>query len=365
MLAIKRFIGNLKCKKFQFSHSFHRLLNLIFDALKPRMSASIKLVQCILCKCTLKAEKNEVFLGHMQDMHRAYFNLDFMFTTFFLNQEQLEKMEKFLSNVDSLPDFENWSERAEVAVEEDYSNFEEEPVEKGSAITQNENIDELQFCEEFKTEKTVKAEEERKEEKQQVGKLIFETPKPKVENSKKNLIHCKVCDKDILSLKYERHVNGKRHRRKLNPKTLLGPRVCPDCGEFFQNPYAISSHRRSHDMRVFECPIPLCKRKVRGMRNYERHQTRFHKAPEICTECGKSFKKLSLHVKTMHTGNRDKKFVCDECGKGFAVKDKYVEHQMIHTNTKPFQCKEKDCSYSCILKGNLSKHEKKHKKRML
>ena len=45
------------------------------------------LIQCSLCQGALPASQDEVFLGHMRDQHRAYFDLDFMFAVFCLSKE--------------------------------------------------------------------------------------------------------------------------------------------------------------------------------------------------------------------------------------------------------------------------------------
>merc|ERR1712098_453127 len=69
-----------------------------------QMVGDLRLVQCLLCRGSLPAVKDDIFMGHMQEQHRAYFNLDFLFTSFFLTDESINQTLEFMVNIDSVKD---------------------------------------------------------------------------------------------------------------------------------------------------------------------------------------------------------------------------------------------------------------------
>ena len=81
--------------------------------------------------------------------------------------------------------------------------------------------------------------------------------------------------------------------------------------------------------------------------------------PETCPQCGKTVKKLRLHMMAMHTNEEDKQYRCQDCGKGFALKSKLNQHAYTHLEVKPFKCRY-DCGQTFADHGNRTKHEKIH-----
>ena len=77
---------------------------------KTRMtSISNSFVRCLLCQGALPSTKNEVVEAHFQDQHRAYFNIDFLFKSSFLEENDMLRtldfmVSLFCTNVEKEPD---------------------------------------------------------------------------------------------------------------------------------------------------------------------------------------------------------------------------------------------------------------------
>jgi len=324
------------------------------------MTGDLQLVQCLLCHGSLPAVKDDIFYGHMQEQHRAYFNLDFMFSAFFLNEEGIDKTLNFIENVDSAKvtlDFDDQKlgpteaqNSIETNLEEDVGNFENTENEKGerqSIKAEEKGEEEIKKAEKQKTSGS-KIEKETKN-----VKTIDEATK--VIKKFEAKIHQSLKDK----LKSSESYKPKKKKSKKDKKNKSN--VCSECGKVFDNIYYMSTHMRfTHDYEIKICD--LCDKKCQGAAMLGLHKRRFHKAKETCEECGKTVKKLRVHMATMHTKNEDKNFRCNECGKGFVIKSRLAEHSLIHLDRdkKPFPCKWEGCNWSFTSNGNRMKHQQKH-----
>ena len=106
---------------------------------------------------------------------------------------------------------------------------------------------------------------------------------------------------------------------------------CPKCNLVLKNAYYLKNHKRS-----------ACERKM------------------ACNICGGMFRRIELHMRTMHTAEEDKKFHCSYCGKGFTSRQSFLSHEMnIHVSQKAFQCRY-GCENRYNDQSNMFHHEKRH-----
>ena len=347
--------------------------------------SGLSLVQCILCRGSLPGVQDEVFLAHMRDQHRAYFNLDFMFAAFFLTEEKIGDTLDFMNNncrelkpdmdeiVTSVARQEKFEGRStlksnKLRIEKQVSKNNHKVIDSkedlhkyGSLIDDIEdgsnNID-TEFAEEIKGEST------------DIKKAV---PLPQT---------CEQCEITFKSKKQYKYHKGTVHRKKALPKcepcnrvfinekslqkhlakrirnhTKTDSNMCPDCGKYYNNKYYLTTHRRyAHDDEIHVCD--LCSREVKGAAMLRLHKRRFHKEKQTCSHCGVVVKKMKEHMLTKHTNNDEKRFICQECGKGFITKYKLQCHVNIHSDQKPFVCRlSSNCGKAYADAGNRLKHE--------
>merc|ERR1712243_47783 len=60
------------------------------------MTLTMSFVRCLLCQGALPPTQDEGVIEHFQDQHRAYFNIDFLFNSSFLDEKDISKTLGFI-----------------------------------------------------------------------------------------------------------------------------------------------------------------------------------------------------------------------------------------------------------------------------
>ena len=375
------------------------------------MTVVKNIVCCILCNGALPGEKDEIFLNHMQEQHRSYFNLDFMFASFLLSPEQLSLIldsMNIISNKSALEETEVKKVRSKLMTflgEPNNSENDEEHEDNAKMFQEIEESLGLESTDtiQAKLEPIVKLEQmnnnrnesdtiELKTIKDENEKLKKQLKKEKSKNKKQKIIskseteedemkfNCYKCSDVFKTEKAQtKHLNKchqeesepgkifdcnqckyvfktkKAQRKHLNNQHQDSSGICPDCGKNFENKYYLTTHRRFvHDEETHICD--LCSKEIKGLAMLKLHKRRFHKEKEECNLCGKMVRKLKIHVLRIHTDNDQKGLKCDQCGKGFIDKVSLKEHSYTHMDVKPITCSEPTCSMTFTSRGNQKKH---------
>ena len=376
------------------------------------------LMQCSLCQGILPANKDEVFLGHMRDQHRAYCDLDFMFAVFclskedkaitleFINDQLEQKRQEFeprlLDDKESTKPPETEMKSEEKFPLNDLSEYErirEENIKE--RLQMWEDLEMNTAVDEVKSKRSLKMRDKKKPLEEQDSKAVtrshhkFEVklklPIPsnisissvqgitapesqkgesdETENLSDNkALTAKRLDEKIISIKRklqeisvsdkDKTVEAKHGTQTKKPKNVWKlPGFCKDCNKDVKQ---LKFHRYNSHGTVSTCE--LCGKNFNSSTLLARHKRRFHRPYSPCPDCGKLVKKLKQHQMTQHTDNDDKKYKCLTCGKGFAVKFALVEHERIH-GEKTFPCRVSNglCGIASTTPGNIIKHEAKCK----
>ena len=135
--------------------------------------------------------------------------------------------------------------------------------------------------------------------------------------------------------------------------------VCDQCGfQANSNRNLIEHKRREHESKPRECP--KCKLLVKNAYILRNHKRSACSGKTACNICGSMFRKIDLHMTTVHTAEVDKTFHCSYCGKGFVTRQSHLSHEMnIHVSQKAFQCRY-GCENRYNDQSNMIHHEKRH-----
>eukprot|EP00066_Takifugu_rubripes_P011855 XP_011601121.1 PREDICTED: zinc finger and BTB domain-containing protein 48 [Takifugu rubripes] len=200
--------------------------------------------------------------------------------------------------------------------------------------------------------------------------------------SKKDCVHCPICDKSFKS-KYYLKVHNRRHtgerpfgclkcgKRYFRKENLLVhefrdcARVqkfpCVTCSATFNGKEELRLHVVSHtgDMphKCSICPEQFMRKKSLTLHMMKAHG---HPKPHACPQCPKTFltrTELRVHEAAKHRG--EKPFVCEECGHRASSRNGLQMHiKAIHRNERPFVCNL--CGHAFSQKNNLNIHLRIH-----
>lgn len=151
-----------------------------------------------------------------------------------------------------------------------------------------------------------------------------------MEEHRKNIAICEICDSTFSSLALFRSHMSYKH--KVRPKSVL---KCNHCHQEFSKTLMLNRHKlKAHnDLKVPHYTCSYCGKKMVTKQGMERHENVAHIKPNEhkCNFCNyKSYddQNLESHVRFVHLN--DKRFTCDICSKVFAYKRGLVKHKNKH-----------------------------------
>ena len=139
---------------------------------------------------------------------------------------------------------------------------------------------------------------------------------------------CKYCGKEVLSSKYESHIN---HCEKVSVKRFSNNAFqCDDCDRSYKTIHQLENHKTMVHIK-FRYTCEKCPQTFASEQYKKTHMGNKHSGISMeCEACGKSFNSkpaLRYHVKAKH----DKYVVnCEACGKKFTTKQSYAKHTYTH-----------------------------------
>ena len=341
--------------------------------------SAIKLFQCLLCRGALPAEKGDIFINHLQEQHRTFFNFEFLFAAFKLSDIMIKEAIEFIEdrtdmNANNLETIMNEEIKTFKNYEKDISEtLEEEPMpnfEKETKLEMEDTNIEIPSLKPKQAE--VKNLDKKKKKLKKKSKTLMCDCKLNSKSGKVRRFHLRVihdnqfgCHSCQIAFKTEeilkKHLSKNKCIKKIYKMEMETTNLCPECGVETSDKNKLASHMKAHDQNVYICD--LCSVEIKGKVAFRRHKTRFHREKQPCQYCGKVVKKIREHILRRHTRNEDKKYQCKDCGTGYINKELLKIHERIHTNERPFICR-LGCGFTARTAGNRTVHEKKtkHKK---
>ena len=289
------------------------------------MSTSVPITKCMFCDGYVPASFDDVYIKHMNDHHRAFVNIQFLFQISLLSNDDLEELK-------SISHFSFFS-----IINKEHKTKTDETSEKENEIEIIKREDANDF---LKIKEKIKTEES--------------TPKLPEISSKANK------RRKVKRTKYEKTLIQKQKKEPdlklegLNPSVPFG--VCKDCGFIAEKgkQQLIDHIAINHDETKLDCEI--CGKKLMGKRRLKshlyNHKTSLKEKVE-CPECHKFVKCLRFHQNIAH---KEKQFSCDLCEKKFFSEARLKSHTVIHFDGRPFVCRF-GCGFGSKSAGNRTKHE--------
>lgn len=171
----------------------------------------------------------------------------------------------------------------------------------------------------------------------------------------------KTCQCDICGKGYSCSSMLKTHRMTHFEKKF----TCDLCGRSFHHACHLTRHKLVHqEGRPHKCSV--CGKGFTQAANLRSHQVIHTGERQLCSICGKSYRRLRDHIISKHShepptdelAGKDNSITCDLCGKKFPYLSQFKVHQRAHTGEKPFHCDV--CGKSYRLKELLRDHRYTH-----
>ena len=368
------------------------------------MYTPIETTKCLFCDGHIPASYDQVYINHMNDHHRAFVNIEFLFQISLLGVNDLDSLDVDHDlNLSSKSNFTpNESTRSQPSVNEIKNEYrfndkisnsisiiklDGEKSER-SNIKIDENEEELQVKgkkEHLKLQKLTKEKKSKNDWKKILGEaekkkgmskidkrkrikteckcdIKFESERARVRHVRivhKKYFGCDIC-KDGVFKKQEDYVT---HLTKQHPAFPNLPRnrdrsnICDDCGFVVSHWRKMHDHKAlKHDNTLYQCEV--CSASIRGRRSFQRHTYRHENPilPKECPECKKIVTNMRFHRRKMHLKSELKSFECKDCDKRFAFARDLKNHVVTHSDLRPFICRF-GCGFGSKTAGNRTKHE--------
>ncbi|KAJ8724641.1 hypothetical protein PYW08_016115 [Mythimna loreyi] len=151
---------------------------------------------------------------------------------------------------------------------------------------------------------------------------------------------------------------------------ILGGVLCNYCDELFKNRIEFDTHfatEHGDQPLVYSCNI--CGKQYDKYHLFGDHcYNHMTKGRFECTDCGKTFPRLSLlvtHTDAYHSsGSAEKPFLCGECGRGFKSPNRLREHTRVVHSTSNMRCTEDGCDMFFSSLKELLLHQRSHRSQL-
>ena len=170
---------------------------------------------------------------------------------------------------------------------------------------------------------------------------------------------CEFCGKVFLYKRtsdYKRHI--KYHRKQKDHE-------CQICGKLFLEKGKMEQHVKLHTT-----PKPkICEKCGKGFPTttsltlHLRHMHTENRDLVQCSKCAKMYKSkssLRYHMQAVHESNGNVSFSCSLCDKSFKVERNLTIHKQTHKKTKDFKCNTCDAFFK--RSSDLLNHQRRHTK---
>ena len=302
------------------------------------MSVLVSITKCMFCDGYVPASYDDVYIKHMNDHHRAFVNIKFLFKVSLLSDDELDS---FIAGTPKITR-EITEEDVKVEIADNFIDIEDSINPTVSLEVVPDPKEELEIDED---------EDEPINPSDSLEVVCVPKQELKIDDLKDDF------SKPISKKKKKKlKANNKKIKKKETGKSSNDPRnesfECDICAHYVaKNQYALTYHKKHyHDKTLKICET--CGKTVIGIRRYQKH-LEIHKDKVECPECKKVVRRLSRHLIIVHAV---KQFSCETCEKKFHNEKSLQNHLVVHSDERPFKCRY-GCDYASKASGNRTKHE--------